>query len=183
MQFYCLESRPRGRFACDPPPRTPFSTDSGAEPGAGPGAAGHGHARHRPSQRRIRRARQGGAGGIADNLQDHQSGHHLSLVRHRRLGGRHRQHAVAGRQGADGRDRALRHAVAADGGEMGHRSRFRAGRLAPRRRSGCHRGEADGGQEPRAQGRDGRAQRDLHRRHQPDRRCAPRSIAPSIRRC
>ena len=58
------------------------------------------------------------------------------VLRHRRLGGGDRQHAVAGRQGADGRDRPFRHAVAADGRALGHRGRFHARRLAPRRRSG-----------------------------------------------
>ena len=98
------------------------------------------------------------------------AGDHLSLLGHRRLGSGDRQYAVAGRQGADGRDRPFRDAVAADGGALGHRGRFHARRLAPRRRPRRDRGQAGAGQGACHQGGHGGAQRDLHRRHQPDRR-------------
>ena len=58
------------------------------------------------------------------------SGHHFPLAGHRRLGGGDRQYVVAGRQGADGRNRAFRHAVAADGGALGHRGGLHSERLA-----------------------------------------------------
>ena len=107
-----------------------------------------------------------------------------SLLGHRRLGSGDRQHAVAGRQGADGRDRPFRHAVAAHGGALGHRGRIHAGRLAPRRRPRRDRGEARAGQSTRHQGGDGGAQRDLHRRRPAgSARSAPRSTGPAIRRC
>ena len=51
-----------------------------------------------------------------DDLQDHQSGHHLHRDRHRRLGSRAGQHAVARRPRADGRNRPVRHAVEEHGG-------------------------------------------------------------------
>ena len=58
-----------------------------------------------------------------DHLQDHQSGDHLHGDRHRRLGSRAGQHAVAGRPRADGRDRPVRHAVE----EHGRQARPEAG--------------------------------------------------------
>ena len=53
--------------------------------------------------------------GHQDHLQDHQSGDHLHRDRHRRLGSRAGQHAVARRPRADGGDRPVRHAVEGDG--------------------------------------------------------------------
>ena len=49
--------------------------------------------------------------GIKTIFKTVEPGVHLSLLRHRRVGGGARQHALARRQGADVRDRALRHAV------------------------------------------------------------------------
>ena len=49
--------------------------------------------------------------GIKTIFKTVEPGVHLSLLRHRRVGGGAGQHALARRQGADVRDRALRHAV------------------------------------------------------------------------
>ena len=147
-----------------------FLQYSRPEPDSGSRAPRHGHADHRSSQRAICRTRQDGIRRLPENLPDPGPGHHLSVVGHRRLGSRDRQYAVAGRQGADGGDRPFRHDVAADGGALGHRCRFDPGRLAPRRRSRGDRSQARPGYGACHQGRDGGAQRDVDRRHQPDRR-------------
>ena len=54
--------------------------------------------------------------------------------------------------------------------KLGLQPEFVADRLAPRRRSGDRRGEAEGGQGARDQGGVRGAQRDLHRGHEPHRR-------------
>ena len=106
------------------------------------------------------KARQARARRRQDHLQDRQSGHHLHRDRHRRVGSRPRQHAVARRPRADGRDRPVRHPVE----EHGDQARAQAGvhldRLAHRRRPRRHRGQAARGQGPRDQGGVRAAQRD-----------------------
>ena len=62
------------------------------------------------------------------------AGRHLPGVGHRRVGSGARQHALARRPRADGRDRPLRDAVEEDGRAARPRRRVPAGRLAPRRR-------------------------------------------------
>ena len=81
-------------------------------------------------------ARQARARRHQDHLQDHQSGDHLHRDRHRRLGSRAGQHAVARRQRADGRDRPVRHAVEEHGREARPQAGIHRDRLAHRRRSG-----------------------------------------------
>ena len=95
--------------------RAPFPADSGPVAGARPRPAGHGHADDRPPRSGIRQARQARARRHQDDLQDHQPGDHLHRDRHRRLGRRAGQHALARRPRADGRDRPVRHAVEEDG--------------------------------------------------------------------
>ena len=105
-----------------------------------------------------------------DDLQDHQSGDHLHRDRHRRVGRRARQHAVARRQGADGRDRPVRHAVEEDGREARPQAGIHHDRLAHRRRPGGDRSPPARRQEPRDQGGLRPAQRDLDRLPVADRR-------------
>ena len=57
------------------------------------------------------RAGQDGPRRHEEGVQDRRRGRHLSGVGNRRVGSGARQHAVAGRSRADGRDRPLRHAV------------------------------------------------------------------------
>src|SRR6202022_1601643 len=102
------------------------------------------------------------------------AGHHLSILGHRRVGGCDRQHAVAGRQGVDGRDRSFRHPVAADGRALGYRGGLHARRLAPRCGARGDRGQAGAGRVACDQGRHGGAQRNLHRGDQPGRRNSQR---------
>ena len=101
------------------------------------------------------------------------------------MGSGARQHAVARRSRADGRDRAFRDAVARDGRAARPRRRVRARRLAQRRRSAAvveAKLAEDRAHAIKAVLR--RAQRDLDRRHQPhSRRSGRRSTAPGIRRC
>ena len=115
----------------------------------------------------------------------HAAGRHLSRVGHRRVGSGARQHAVARRPGADGRDRPFRDAVAEDGDEARARGRVHARRLAPRRRSATRSRSALRADTRQAhQGGVRGAQRDLDRRHYAHRaRCARRSTRRSIRRC
>ena len=72
--------------------------------------------------------------GVKTILQDRQPGDHLYRHRNRRLGRRAGQHAVARRQGADGRDGPIRFAVEEDGGEPRPENRIHHHRLAHRRR-------------------------------------------------
>ena len=100
------------------------------------------------------------------------------VVGHRRLGSRDRQHAVAGRQGADGRDRPVRGAVARHRREVQARRRVPADRLAPRRR---RRSRSRRGSPPIAQHKIKavmrRAQRDLDELRHPSAR-SPQSARP-----
>ena len=98
-----------------------------------------------------------------DHLQDHQPGDHLHRDRHRRLGSRARQHAVARRPRADGGDRPVRHAVEEDGREHRAQAGIHQDRLAHRRRSERDRGHSAQGHEEGDQGGLRPAQRDLDR--------------------
>ena len=154
-------SRPVGRHLLHIPGPTPVPDRS---------PAGDGHAHHRPSRSGIRQARQALPRRHQDHLQDHQPGDHLHRDRHRRLGSRARQHAVARRQGADGGDRPVRHAVEEDGREARPQAGIHHDRLAPRHRPEGDRSQAARGQEQRDQGGLRPAQRDLDRRADADRR-------------
>ena len=68
--------------------------------------------------------------GIKTIFKTSQSGDHLHRDRHRRLGSRAGQHAVARRHGADGGDRPVRHAVEEDGRALGLKPEFIHDRLA-----------------------------------------------------
>ena len=80
---------------------------------------------------------------------------------------------VAGRSGADLRDRPLLPGVAADRRTAWPAGRLRARQLAPRRVRGGARREAPRRRGPRHQGRRRRPQRDVDRRHQPPARSPP----------
>ena len=67
----------------------------------------------RPSRPRVRRARQDGLRRHEEGVQDRRRGRHLSGVGNGRVGGGARQHALARRPRADGRDRPFRGAVEA----------------------------------------------------------------------
>ena len=67
----------------------------------------------------VRQARPRRDRGLPDHFQNQRSGHHLPVLRHRRLGSVDREHPIAGRQGLDVRDRPLRHAVAELGRKWG----------------------------------------------------------------
>ena len=111
-------------------------------------------------------------------------GHHLHRDRHRRVGSRAGEHAVARRPRADGGDRPVRHAVEGHGREARPASRIHQDRLAHRRRPGRDRGASAQGHEQGDQGGLRPAQRDLHRlplAHR--RRSARRSTPPATRRC
>ena len=69
----------------------------------------------------------------ARGVQDDAAGRDLPGVGHRRLGGRARQHAVAGRPRADGRDRPICVAMGANGEAPRAEGRAAADRLAARR--------------------------------------------------
>ena len=105
-----------------------------------------------------------------DDLQDHQAGDHLHRDRHRRVGSRAGQHALARRPRADGGDRPVRHAVEDDGGEARAQAGIHRDRLAHRRRPDGDRGAAARGQGARDQGGLRAAQRDLDRLPVADRR-------------
>ena len=94
---------------------------------------------------------------------------HLHRDRHRRLGRRTRQHAVARRPRADGGDRPVRHAVEEDGRAARPQARIHHHRLAPGHRSEGGRSQAPRGQEQGDQGGLRPAQRDLDRRAHADR--------------
>ncbi len=106
------------------------------------------------------------------------------VLRHRGVGGGAGQHAVAGRPGADVRDRAFRDAVAADGGTARARCRIRPRRLAARRRSGAGRARS---LTPTASTGSRRSASSTTRPRPASRaaspRSAPRSTRPGIRRC
>ena len=78
---------------------------------------------HRSSRSGIRQARQALPRRHQDHLQDHQSGDHLHRDRHRRVGSRPGQYAVARRSRADGRDRPVRHAMEDHGARSSGSSR------------------------------------------------------------
>ena len=164
--------------------RAPFPADSGTDAAARPRAAGDGHADHRPSRAGIRQARQAAPRRHQDDLQDHQSGDHLHRDRHRRLGSRARQHAVARRPRADGRDRPVRHAVEEDGREARPQAGIHRDRLAHGADPKAIEAQAARGQEQRDQGGLRPAQRDLDRLPLAD-RGDPQGDrrAPAIRRC
>ena len=130
---------------------------------------------HGPPRTRFRAPRPAGAHGPARDLQDPQRRADLSVVRHRRVGGGAREHALARRHGADERDRALLVAVDGDGPQARPPRRSARRRLAHRRGSGAHRGTAHRRYTARYQGGRGRAQRDLHRGDEPNRRGARRA--------
>ena len=123
--------------------------------------------------------------GLKARVPDDRAGRDLSRVRHRRLGGGARQHAVARRPGAGVRDRRVRAALGRGGQAARPRRRGRRRptgtavsiRRSSRRALRDDREHAD----PRAARR---PQRDLDRRRPAGcRRSGRRSIAPAIRRC
>ena len=87
-------------------------------------------------------ARQDRARRHEEGVHDDVARRHLSVVGHRRVGSGARQHALARRPRADGRDRPLRDAVEAARRAAVARRRLPARRLAPRRRSARDRGSA-----------------------------------------
>ena len=94
------------------------------------------------------------------------AGGHLSRVRHRRVGSGAGQHALAGRQGADVRDRPFRVAVAG----WRRSSAWRSSSCPGDWRHGADRARsrrALAADKARDQGRVRGPQRDLHRRHEP----------------
>ena len=168
-------SRPVGRHFLHIPGPTPLPDRV---------LAGDGHADHRPPRAGIRQADQEVPRGHQDHLQDHQPGDHLHRDRHRRLGSRAGQHAVARRQGADGGDRPVRHAVEEDGREDRPQARIHRHRLAQRRRSEGDRSQAARGQEAKRSRRSASCTtrpRPARCRRSP--RSARRSTPPAIRRC
>ena len=140
-----------------------FPPDSRTDQHPRPGAAGHGHARSRSSRSGIRRDRLCRDGRHAAHVPHQTARDHLSLVRHRRLGGRDRQHAAARRQGVDVRDRPVRRALARHRRQVQARRRVHSGRLAPWRRSRAGRGAAFRRQGAQDQGGVRGPQRDLDR--------------------
>ena len=108
--------------------------------------------------------------GLEVRLSNQRAGDHLSGFRDRRVGSSAREHALAGRQSPHVRDRALRDAVAQDGDEVRLAARVRLNRLAARRGPERSRSKAEGRQGARDQGGVRRTQRDLDRRHEPNRR-------------
>ena len=163
--------------------RTALPPDPGAHERPGPRPAGDRRADDRPPRAGLRPPRPRGPRGPARGLQDERPGRRLPRLRHRRVGGGARQHAVARRPRAGVRDRPLRDAVAGDGRAPRARGRVGRGRLAPRRR-------------PRARRRDPRA--DANRRsarswssttrprpasRAASRRSARRSTPPATTRC
>ena len=104
----------------------------------------------RPPRPGVRRPRRRSGRAPAARLPHVGAGRHLPVVRHGRVGGRARQHALAGRSRARVRDRPLRDVVAHAGRAPRPRGRARPGRLAPRRRPrgrarAPHRGRAPAG--------------------------------------
>ncbi len=147
--------------------RPPFPADPGTDQRAGSRAARDRCADDRSPRPGVRRAGQGGARGDEEGVQDRRRGRHLPGIGNRRVGSGARQHALARRPRADGGDRAFRGAV--EEARRASRScrRIPAGGLAAWRRGGRGRGAARRGPRARDQGRVRRAQRNLHRRHQP----------------
>ena len=165
----CLQ-RPGTRIDEKPavrPYRPPFPADPRADQRARPGVACHRFPDDRSSRPGIRRCRQGDRCGYAAGISDGWDSGRLSFVRHRRLGGGARQHALTGGPGADVRDRPLRNIMAADGDKAGARYRVRAGRLAAWCGPGASGREARRGSRAPGQGGVRRAQRNLDRSHQP----------------
>ena len=152
--------------------RPTLSSDSGSDQRAGPRAARDGAADDGSSRPGVRRLGTRGARRAQADLQDAQSRHHLSRVGHGCVGSRARQHAVARRPSPDVRDRLVRVAVARDGRQARPAARAHSDRLAPRRRSGRHRGPPRAGSRARDQSRLRRAQRDVDGCRQPHRRGA-----------
>ena len=163
--------------------RTSLPSGSRTQQRSGPYSASHRAADHRSPRPRIRPARAGASGGSEADFQDQRQGHDFSVVRHRRVGSGHRQHAFTRRQGSDVRDRPVRDVVERDGGQSGTGRAFCRERLASRRRA--RRGGIDSprGSRPPDQGRDGGAQRNLQRGDQLGSVDAQSAwIAPSIPR-
>ena len=119
-----------------------------------------------------------------EGVQDRGPGGHLSGVGNRRVGGGARQHALAGRSRADGRDGPFRGAVERARREARPRRRIPARRLAHGVDPGGVEARLAEDRGARDQGGVRRAQRNVDRRDEPRRRRARRrSIAPAIRRC
>ena len=78
--------------------RTAFPPDPRAHQRPGPRAAGDRRAHDRPSRARLRPPRPRGPRGPARGLQDERAGRRLPRLRHRRVGGGARQHALARRR-------------------------------------------------------------------------------------
>ena len=131
----------------------------------GPHPARHRPPDHRPSRARVRAARRRGPRRHQADLQDQRARGDLSRLRHRRLGSGAGQHAVAGRPGADGRDRPFRDPVAQMAERLGLEAGVHARRLAARRRSGSGRSQRCARTAATDQGGLRRPQRDLDRRH------------------
>ena len=143
--------------------RPAFSPDPRPHSGARSHPAGDGPAGDRPPRARIPEARPTRAGGHQDDLQLRRAGDHLYRDRHRRVGSGPREHALARRSRADGRDRAVRHAVEEHGGETRAAAGIHQDRLAHWRRSDGNRGPSAPGQEQGNQSSLRAAQRDLDR--------------------
>ena len=112
----------------EPSQRTPLPADPGPDERPGPRPARDRRAHDRPPRAGLRPPRPRGPRGPARRLQDERPGRRLPRLRHRRVGGGARQHAVARRPRARVRDRPLRDAVARDG--RAPRARGRAGSRA-----------------------------------------------------
>ena len=112
----------------EPSQRTALPADPGPDERPGPRPARDRRAHDRPSRAGVRPARPRGPRGPARRLQDERPGRRLPRLRHRRVGGGARQHAVARRPRARVRDRPLRDAVARDG--RAARARGRSGSRA-----------------------------------------------------
>ena len=171
-----LDQHPSGRHFLQIPGPSPV-------PGSHPARAQPAH--HRPPRARVRAPRQEGAERHAARVPDPPPGRHLSGVRHRRMGGRARQHDERRRCGADVRDRPFRVAVAQDGAapraraRVPQRARHRPGdrpavELAPRRPGRSDRGAPARRRRPCDQGGLRRPQRDIDRRDLRHRRGASR---------
>jgi hypothetical protein len=115
-----------------------------------------------------------GSRGHPRRLQDQRPGRDLPGLGHRRLGSGARQHALARRRGADGRDRLVLDPLEQDGDEDRPRSGGAPRRLAERCGGLGHRGAARRGSGAPDQGGLRRPQRDLDRRHVRHHRGAPR---------
>ena len=163
--------------------RPPLPADSRADQRAGSRAARDRRPDDRPSRPRVRRARQDGVRRHEEGVQDRRRRRHLSGVGNRRVGSGARQHAVARRSRADGRDRPFRGAVEEARRAARPRRRVPAGRLAPWR---VARRRSRRGSPPIRSTRSRRCASCTTRRPPASRAgsptCATRSIAPGIRR-